>query len=191
MNRFRLLLIGLLAVTSAACSSGDDTTVDPDRSPVATGSGPDDAASESGIDPDDDAPVDVDEATPDTDPPSVTTAPVTSPPPPTTAPSIATELDVTSVSLLTAPEGGGDKPLLEWEPTEGASEYRLVVTNTDGIGYWTWSGSESSIWFGGSIEQPAPDTGGAVLLESMLWQVFAIDAAGELVGVSELTPIAP
>lgn len=85
----------------------------------------------------------------------------------------------------------GPKPQLAWEPVAGAARYMLVVYAASGETYWAWEGGSTSVYMGGSSEQPRADSAGPVIHEGMTWGVVGFDADGMLIGSSVRAPIAP
>lgn len=84
--------------------------------------------------------------------------------------------------LETQPTAEGPRPLLEWEPVEGAASYTLVVLGSDGTPYWAWSGAEASVHLGGFDD---PDAVGPWVHEPMTWTVAALDGAGQPLALSD------
>jgi hypothetical protein len=93
---------------------------------------------------------------------------------------------------LTAPgeTGGGAIPTFEWSAVDGASAYRLVVTDADGGATWSWEGSETSVILGAVPEREEAD-GGPILTSGSTWSVVALDADGHVIAVSTLRPVSP
>lgn len=110
-----------------------------------------------------------------------------------TSDSIAAEpllIGAEPVTLLTPTEGGGPRPLMEWESVEGASEYLVVVLDGDGAPYWAWSGSATSVRLGGG-ELPDDHGSGPIVESGALWSVSAYDSEGNLLAISGQRSIAP
>lgn len=101
------------------------------------------------------------------------------------------DLVPTAISVLTPSTGNGPKPLLAWEPVDGATTYDVVVSTVDGAPYWAWRGTEQQVWLGGSQNAPAPDTEGPILVGPMLLTVFASDAGGIPLAAGGPLEIAP
>lgn len=156
------VVIALVLTTTAACGGSDE----PDGAPVDTAADPTSAEPTT-----DDAPVE-------------------------TAPEVtAGELDgvagVSAITITTPASGNGAKPLLAWEPVDGAASYVVILQTTDGSGYWAWTGPDTEVWLGGSDTEPAPDTEGPILYEPMMLSVYASVADGTAAGASETVEIAP
>ena len=98
---------------------------------------------------------------------------------------------ITAITIATPNEGAGGKPLFEWEAVPGAVRYSLVLFSADGQPYWSWEGSETKVYLGGTQEQPEEDSPGPTLYEEMSWHVAAFDAEGQLIAVSPETSISP
>lgn len=81
---------------------------------------------------------------------------------------------------LTATEPG-PRPLLSWSGVDDAALYQLTVLDADGVPYWAWSGTETSVHLGGMEN---PDAIGAWVFEPLSWMVVARDASGAPVGMS-------
>lgn len=94
-----------------------------------------------------------------------------------------------SIELTTDESGGGDRPVLSWEPVADAANYRVVVLDADGQPYWGWTTTETELVVG-AVERPegAP---GPRIAEGMSWSVIADDADGIPIAVSARQPIAP
>ncbi len=154
--------IAVMLTTTAGCGGSDE----PDTAPV-------------------DAAADSSPAEPTTDNAPVDAAPELP----------AGELDgvagVSPISVTTPVTGNGAKPLLAWEPVDGAVDYVVILQTADGNGYWAWTGADNQVWLGGSETEPAPDTEGPILFEPMLLSVYASSADGTAVGASETIEIAP
>src|SRR5687768_15412818 len=80
-----------------------------------------------------------------------------------------------------AATGAGTVPVFEWRPLAGADSYLLSVRGPDRRG-WAWSGTETSVRYGGVVEGQA----GPTIVPGMYWSVAAFDAAGPLLALSEL-----
>lgn len=171
-NKLPALLLALLVAAALLVGCGDDSTDDSDA--------PDPGAIEdAGVSTDtpdttttagaDDTASD-DTATDDTD----------------TEP--ATERDPVFPVLATAPTGPGPRPLLSWDAVDGATQYDLMVLNSEGVAYWGWSGAETAVYLGG-VEDP--DAAGAWVFEPLTWVVTARDAAGQPLALSEQATLEP
>jgi hypothetical protein len=93
---------------------------------------------------------------------------------------------------LTAPPatGAGSIPTFEWSAVEGASVYRLAVTNDSGDATWAWEGTATSIELGAVPGRKEGD-GGPILTSGSTWSVVALDADGHVIAVSTLRPVSP
>jgi hypothetical protein len=117
----------------------------------------------------------------------VSPAPTTTVPEPSAAPFFEGLGDV----IQTSPEsGGGIRPLLDWEPVEGADHYAVVLYAPDRDAYWAWFGADTAVHVGGEplLRDDAP---GPSIVEGMSWLVIAYDAGGLPVAISPTRPIAP
>ena len=187
----RRILIPLTLLMMAACSSGDDvdTTVaeSPDTAPATVEA--DEADNGSGEN----------AATVPDDEPSTTTAT-------TTAATVADSTTTTTTTTIAevapveplinaaqliptvTPEVVDMlRPVLEWDPIDGADSYSVVVLDDAGEPYWAWSGPESEITLGGA---PSSDFGvGPIIGVDYSWSVAAFDADGVFLAVSGQVPI--
>ena len=82
----------------------------------------------------------------------------------------------------------GPRPLLTWEPVDGAALYLVTVLDSSGTGYWTWEGTDTEVHVGGTAE---PDAIGPYVFEDMTWRVAAQDDSGALLAVSQPSPLNP
>ena len=125
----------------------------------------------------------------------VATADTPDTPAPTETPGSPTELfqipGMAEVVILTPSTDAGERPLLEWQPVEGATDYSLALTADDGGAYWAWRGASSSVWLGGSAEEPPADASGPLLTQPMTLRVVAHGANGQIIAASAPTEIAP
>lgn len=98
-----------------------------------------------------------------------------------------------TVTLTTPQTGGGVKPLLAWEPVDGAALYTVIVFAPDGGAYWAWEGESTSVTLGGGAPSspPAGDRAGPVLQAGMAWSVIARDADGAIIAASGRQLIGP
>jgi hypothetical protein len=99
--------------------------------------------------------------------------------------------DTDPVTLTTKQTEAGPHPILKWKPVDGASRYLLAVQTPNGDPYWTWSGTETKVRFGGGPLDAPKNTEGATLTRKMVWFVVALDDAGTLIASSEQRKIAP
>jgi hypothetical protein len=98
--------------------------------------------------------------------------------------------NVPGIAVHTAGAGVGARPLLAWDPVDGAASYVVAVTVPAGGPLWAWSGVATDVPYGGG---PAadPDTSGAQLAQPSTWFVAAVDAGGLVLAASVITEIAP
>lgn len=173
----RRIAIPLTLLMLAACSSGDggDAT-------VPAGS---DAAPESVVDAGSEATVPSDDA-PETTASSVSDATTST----TVAVAVPIEPLINGALLIptrTPVIVETLRPMLEWEPVEGADAYSVVVLDEAGEPYWVWSGSESEVPLGGAASS---DFGiGPIIGIGYSWSVAAFGANGEFLAVSGEVPI--
>jgi hypothetical protein len=97
---------------------------------------------------------------------------------------------IATIALLTNGSGLGARPLLRWEPVDGAAAYVLSVNAPGGGPLWAWEGSSTEVPYGGGPTDD-PDTTGARLLQPATWFVAAKSADGGLLAVSARADIAP
>lgn len=90
--------------------------------------------------------------------------------------------------IATEPIAAGPRPLLAWEPIEGAAAYDLIVLDAAGAPYWAWTGETSSVFIGG-VENP--DAVGAWVFEPLTWIVTARDAEGQPLAMSAKAELLP
>ncbi|NOH12362.1 MAG: hypothetical protein HND51_12015 [Chloroflexi bacterium] len=98
---------------------------------------------------------------------------------------------IEEIEILTPTEGVGLKPLFEWRPVTGATNYLLVLQDALEQTYWTWRGSSTSIYLGGVATAPPEDAAGPVLQTDMTWAVVALDAGDNVIASSRLRSISP
>ncbi|MFZ8999386.1 MAG: hypothetical protein ACO3D0_13590, partial [Ilumatobacteraceae bacterium] len=96
---------------------------------------------------------------------------------------------VDPIGLLTPPSGGGDRPVLSWEPIPGAAEYLVVVHDADGAPYWSTITTATEVPVGGVVLDPGAS--GPRLAAGYSWVVVASDTDGVVVAASARLPIAP
>ncbi len=94
------------------------------------------------------------------------------------------------IEQTTTPSGGGDRPLLEWEPIQGAVTYIVSVFTETGAPYWSAVTTEPRTYVGGA-EQIAEGRTGPNVSEGYTWIVYADDADGNLLATSPQRAIAP
>lgn len=91
-------------------------------------------------------------------------------------------LDLAPISLVTPVSGEGPRPMLCWEPVDGAATYTVLLMETGGEPWWSWSGPETEVVLAGVDTQS--DVGGPAAGDGVTWLVFAFDSDDVLVGVS-------
>lgn len=163
MRRLAPALLAL-TVTLAGCTSGEE----PDDLPTATAPDGDTPTRDAG-----------------------TSSPTASPTASQTAAPGPSWLDVglPAIELTTPHEGGGDRPVLSWQPVDGAASYTLVLRDGNGRTYWSWIGTATEVPVGGV---DLPDTvSGPRVSDDTTWAVMALDDALLPVAVSEVRPIRP
>jgi hypothetical protein len=94
------------------------------------------------------------------------------------------------VSLLTATSGGGERPLLEWDPVDGAAWYQAIVINPNGETYWSWPTRDTEVHVSG-VESAGARSPGPRIVPNMAWAVLAYDDTDQLMAQSHLRPIGP
>ena len=97
----------------------------------------------------------------------------------------------TPIEQLTPDQGVGTYPLFEWTAVPGAARYLLFVFDADGVMFWAWEGTGTSVYLGGLDQPPTPGSMGPALDVPMSWAVIAFDAGGNLIAGSPTRPIAP
>ena len=168
MKRFTATLITclVLALGAAACSGGDGSpsTVPPGDTTTSTGeqttSVPDDGGSST----------------------------TTEAPPPQAGPAVLA-LEGADPIVLTTEAGGGQRPMLTWEPVAGTDIYAVFVYTADGDPYWAARTPEAQLRVGG-VEIPDSAVGPRIA-DGYRWMVYAIDADGQLITSSELGTLTP
>lgn len=106
------------------------------------------------------------------------------------SPTVDPALGIASIAVLTPDSGGGTRPLLEWEPVEGASSYTLVVVTPEGEAYWGWTGPETAVHVAGE-PQLEEFAAGPSVVPGMTWSVAAYDDEFHVIAVSPRAPISP
>ena len=162
--RIRLVLwLGLVLMASACSADGDGTpTTQVDPTTPTSGTA-------------------VGQVTTTTVPSSTTTV---------TYPSIAVGLGVALIDQLTPIQGEGTRPILKWSAVDGADRYFVIVSAPSGGIYWGWRTTGTSVPVGGNPRLVEGAAGPAVS-DGMTWIVTALDAEGNVVGISAQRPISP
>lgn len=105
-------------------------------------------------------------------------------------PGIADELGLDGIELLTAAEGGGTRPILEWSAVDGATDYHVVVLGPGESTYWAWRTAETSVPVGG-LPQLSSEAAGPSISPGMSWSVLAVAEDGTPLALSGRRDIAP
>lgn len=92
--------------------------------------------------------------------------------------------------VLTTPQAGeGPRPLLTWEPVDGAATYAVTVYAGAGeAARWSWRGEETSVRVGFVDDTTV---GGPNVIDGMTWNVLALDSDDEPIAQSNERPLAP
>jgi hypothetical protein len=98
--------------------------------------------------------------------------------------------DAVVISQRTATSGGGTRPLLEWEPVEGASEYLVIVFADDAQPYWSTITDRTAVHVGGAAAIPQHNDGPQVA-DGYSWAVYADDDIGTPIASSPIRSISP
>jgi hypothetical protein len=77
-------------------------------------------------------------------------------------------------------------PVFEWRSFAGAENYLLSVRGPDRRG-WAWSGTGTTIRYGGVAEGQT----GPTIVPGMFWSVAALGSDASLLALSELRPVSP
>lgn len=94
------------------------------------------------------------------------------------------------IEQMTPTSGGGDRPLLEWVPIEGAVTYIVSVFTETGAPYWSAVTTEPRTYVGGA-EQIAEGRTGPNVSDGYTWIVYADDTEGSLLAASPRRAISP
>lgn len=82
-------------------------------------------------------------------------------------------------------DGDALRPLLSWEPVDGAARYSLLVFDDAGDAYWAWEGTATQVHLGGGVDDPLPDEAEGPTAEvADSWFVVAHDAGGAPIAAS-------
>lgn len=98
--------------------------------------------------------------------------------------------DTAAIVQTTAISGGGARPLLGWEPVEGAVSYIVIVFTADGDPYWSAVTDQDEIYVGGPVQIP-DDNDGPRVADGYTWVVYADAADGAMLASSPQRPISP
>ena len=99
------------------------------------------------------------------------------------------DLGLPEVVLNTPQAGEGPRPVLTWEPVEGAVTYAVTVYAGAGdAARWSWRGEETSVRVG-FVEDTT--VGGPNVIDGMTWSVLALDGDDEPIAQSNERPLAP
>ena len=99
--------------------------------------------------------------------------------------------ELAEVVVATPEHGNPTRPLLGWESVDGAAEYEVVVFHPDGRPWWAWSGTTTEVVLGGLAAPDVVELGGPTATPGTTWGVFAFDAEGRLLAVSETRALEP
>ncbi|MEN8039940.1 MAG: hypothetical protein ABFR95_00370 [Actinomycetota bacterium] len=99
-------------------------------------------------------------------------------------------LDLDVIVLDNPTSGGGSMQELAWGSVNDGVRYDVVMFDSLGDLYWSWSTVETSVFMGG-VETTLENPPGPQILEGMTWFVLAFDESGGLVAQSEVRAIAP
>ena len=99
--------------------------------------------------------------------------------------------DTKEITQTTKKTSAGRHPVLRWKTVSGAARYLLVVQTAKGDPYWSWSGTDTRVRFGGGPVDAPKDGPGATLTRKMVWFVVAFDDAGAILASSAKRSIAP
>jgi len=94
------------------------------------------------------------------------------------------------IAVRTPTSGGGPRPLLEWEPVDGAGGYLVVVYDADGRPYWSTFTTEPQTPMGGPVPLGEGRSGPAVA-EGFTWVVHANGPFVAIAASSERRAIEP
>lgn len=96
--------------------------------------------------------------------------------------------DVPPITLTTPASGGGDQPLLAWDPVDGADHYVVTLyAGPDAPALWTWRTSATEVVVGVVTDR----RGGPRVADGTTWEVTAFDGQRQLIAQSGERPIAP
>jgi hypothetical protein len=99
------------------------------------------------------------------------------------------DLGLPPLTLLTPATGEGPRPVLRWEPVEGAATYAVAVYAAAGEpASWSWRGAGTSVRVG-FVDDPT--VGGPNVVAGMTWSVLALDGDDEPVAQSNERPLGP
>jgi hypothetical protein len=95
-----------------------------------------------------------------------------------------------TIVQITPTSGGGTRPLLEWEPVDGAAEYLVIVFADDAQPYWSTITDQTETYVGGARAIPE-GVDGPEVADGYSWAVYADDNNGAPIASSARRPIAP
>lgn len=98
-------------------------------------------------------------------------------------------LGLPTMNVLTEPSDSL-RPLLAWEPVDGAASYSVTVWAPTGVGYWAWPTGATSVHLGGD-PQLRDDVSGPSTTPGMTWSVLALDDDGAPIAASAETVLHP
>lgn len=90
--------------------------------------------------------------------------------------------------IVLDPTEPGPRPILSWAEVDGAVLYQLTVLDSDGVPYWSWSGTETAVPLGGMDN---PDAIGAWVFEELTWMVVARAGDGAPLAMSQRGVLEP
>lgn len=171
----RRSLVGVLgaAVIVASCGGDDDTATS-----VA------DSVSSSTVEPVAESVVDSTQEPSDSEAPQSTT-----PSEDGSGDAILPVPDAEAVVQTTPTSGGGTRPLLSWEPVDGAATYLVIVFAGDAP-YWSTITDAAETYVGGARAIPE-GVDGPEVSEGYSWAVYAEDENGTPIASSPIRPISP
>ncbi len=168
--------LAALALTLAALTAcGGDDVAEDDAAASATSVAGAEADADQGPS------VTENQADADSIPATTTTTTTTTAEPPPTQPA-RPALGLPEMALLTEPSED-QRPLLEWEPVEGAAQYSVSVFAPSGEGYWAWRTEGTSVPLGGE-PRLRDEVSGPSTAPGMTWSVLALDADGRPIAAS-------
>jgi hypothetical protein len=98
--------------------------------------------------------------------------------------------DAEVIAQTTPTSGGGTRPLLSWEPVDGATTYLVIVFADDEAPYWSTITERTETHVGGQAAIPEGIDGPEVSA-GYSWAVYADDENGVPIASSSIRPISP